>query len=147
MQPAELSPGLMGPKLQHVRAEETAVCVVVRVRPLLPKEVLHGQQSCVHIQPDQKALTLGNNRHFEFQDVLDEACSQEIAYNRCVQSLLESFFQGFNVTAVAYGQTGSGKTYTIGEASIYCTSFLWSLLFLAQLPYSLELNTGRLHVL
>ncbi|XP_069622313.1 kinesin-like protein KIF7 isoform X2 [Ranitomeya imitator] len=108
----------MGPKLQHVRAEETAVCVVVRVRPLLPKEVLHGQQSCVHIQPDQKALTLGNNRHFDFQDVLDEACSQEIAYNRCVQSLLESFFQGFNVTAVAYGQTGSGKTYTIGEASI-----------------------------
>ncbi|XP_077119605.1 kinesin-like protein KIF7 [Ranitomeya variabilis] len=108
----------MGPKLQHVRAEETAVCVAVRVRPLLPKEVLHGQQSCVHIHPDQKALTLGNNRHFEFQDVLDEACSQEIAYNSCVQSLLESFFQGFNVTTVAYGQTGSGKTYTIGEASV-----------------------------
>ncbi|KAM4039296.1 kinesin-like protein KIF7 isoform 1-T2 [Anomaloglossus baeobatrachus] len=108
----------MGPKPQHVRAEETAVCVAVRVRPLLPKEVLHGQQSCVHIDPDQKALTLGNNRHFQFQDVLDEACSQEIAYNRCVQSLLDSFFQGFNVTVVAYGQTGSGKTYTIGEASI-----------------------------
>ncbi|XP_075714288.1 kinesin-like protein KIF7 isoform X2 [Rhinoderma darwinii] len=108
----------MGPKLQYVRAEETAVCVAVRVRPLLPKEVLHGQQSCVHIDPDQKTLTLGTNRHFQFQDVLDEACSQETAYNSCVQSLLKSFFQGFNVTAVAYGQTGSGKTYTIGEASI-----------------------------
>ncbi|XP_040270088.1 kinesin-like protein KIF7 isoform X2 [Bufo bufo] len=109
---------LMGPKPQHVRAEETAVCVAVRVRPLLPKEVLHGQQSCVRIDPDQKTLTLGTNRHFQFQDVLDEACSQESAYNRCVQSLLESFFQGFHVTVVAYGQTGSGKTYAIGEASI-----------------------------
>lgn len=115
---AEQVLGLMGPKLQHVRAEETAVCVAVRVRPLLPKEVLHSQQSCVHIDSDQRTLTLGTNRHFQFQDVLDEACSQEIAYNRCVQPLLESFFQGFNVTVVAYGQTGSGKTYTIGEASI-----------------------------
>ncbi|XP_072004589.1 kinesin-like protein KIF7 [Engystomops pustulosus] len=108
----------MGPKLQQVRSEETAVCVAVRVRPLLPKEVLHGQQPCVCIDPDHKTLTLGTNRHFQFQDVLDEACSQEAAYNRCVQPLLESFFQGFNVTVVAYGQTGSGKTYTIGEASI-----------------------------
>ncbi|KAM3924964.1 kinesin-like protein KIF7 [Leptodactylus fuscus] len=108
----------MGPKVQPVRAEETAVCVAVRVRPLLPKEVLHGQQSCVHIDPDQKTLTLGTNRNFQFQDVLDEACSQEVAYNICVQPLLESFFQGFNVTVVAYGQTGSGKTYSIGEASI-----------------------------
>ncbi|XP_069840724.1 kinesin-like protein KIF7 isoform X2 [Dendropsophus ebraccatus] len=108
----------MGPKVQHLRGEETAVCVAVRIRPLLPKEILHSQQSCVHVDPDQKTLTLGTNKHFKFQDVLDDACSQEIAYNRCVQPLLESFFQGFNVTVVAYGQTGSGKTYTIGEASI-----------------------------
>ncbi|XP_077328929.1 kinesin-like protein KIF7 [Lithobates pipiens] len=108
----------MGSKGQPVRVEETAVQVAVRVRPLLPKEVLHGQQTCVHIEPDQQGLTLGTNRHFHFQDILDKACSQETVYSRCVQPLLEAFFQGFNVTVVAYGQTGSGKTYTIGEASI-----------------------------
>ncbi|XP_075063877.1 kinesin-like protein KIF7 [Mixophyes fleayi] len=108
----------MGPKPQHVRVEETAVHVAIRIRPLLPKEVLHGQQTCVQVEPGQQRLTLGTNRHFQFQDVLDEACSQETVYSCCVQPLLEAFFQGFNVTVVAYGQTGSGKTYTIGEASI-----------------------------
>ncbi|XP_068131299.1 kinesin-like protein KIF7 [Hyperolius riggenbachi] len=108
----------MAPKAQPVRGEETAVRVVVRVRPLLPKEVLHGQQTCIHIDPDKQKLTLGSNRHFHFQDIVDETRSQETVYLRCVQPLLEAFFQGFNVTVVAYGQTGSGKTYTIGEASI-----------------------------
>ncbi|OCT89733.1 kinesin-like protein KIF7 isoform X2 [Xenopus laevis] len=108
----------MGPKVLQSKTEETAVRVVVRVRPLLPKEVLHGQQPCLWTEPDQKSLTLGTNRHFQFQDILDEACSQDATYNSCVQPLLEAFFQGFNVTVFAYGQTGSGKTYTIGEASI-----------------------------
>ncbi|KAM4748177.1 kinesin-like protein KIF7 [Rhinophrynus dorsalis] len=108
----------MGPKVQQPKAEETAVHVAVRVRPLLPKEVLHGQQSCVWTEPDQNRLTLGTNRHFQFQDVLDEVCSQETVYSLCVQPLLGAFFQGFNATVIAYGQTGSGKTYTIGEASI-----------------------------
>ncbi|XP_075431277.1 kinesin-like protein KIF7 isoform X3 [Ascaphus truei] len=108
----------MGPKMQHPRAEETTVRVTVRVRPLLPKEVLHAQQSCVQTEPSQQRVTLGSHRHFQFQDVLNETCSQEAVHNLCVQPLLGAFFQGFNVTVVAYGQTGSGKTYTIGEASI-----------------------------
>uniref|UniRef100_A0A5S6NU99 Torsin-4A n=1 Tax=Xenopus tropicalis TaxID=8364 RepID=A0A5S6NU99_XENTR len=108
----------MGPKVLQSKTEETAVRVVVRVRPLLPKEVLHGQQHCLWTEPDQRRLTLGTNRHFQFQDILDETCSQDATYNACVQPLLAAFFQGFNVTVFAYGQTGSGKTYTIGEASI-----------------------------
>ncbi|XP_063304969.1 kinesin-like protein KIF7 isoform X2 [Pelobates fuscus] len=108
----------MGPKVQQPRSEETTVRVAIRVRPLLPKEVLHGQQTCVWTDEDQKKLTLGTNKHFLFQDVLDGTCDQEAVYSLCVQPLLEAFFQGFNATVVAYGQTGSGKTYTIGEASI-----------------------------
>ncbi|KAM8972299.1 kinesin-like protein KIF7 [Pelodytes ibericus] len=108
----------MSSKVPQPRSEETAVRVAVRIRPLLPKEVLHGQQTCVWTEPSQQKLTLGTHRHFQFQDVLDESCSQEAVYSLCVQPLLGAFFQGFNVTVVAYGQTGSGKTYTIGEASI-----------------------------
>ncbi|XP_053320393.1 kinesin-like protein KIF7 [Spea bombifrons] len=108
----------MGPKAQQPRSEESSVSVAVRVRPLLPKEVLHGQQTCVWTDSGEKKLTLGTQRHFRFQDIVDETCTQEAVYNLCVQPLLTAFFQGFNATVMAYGQTGSGKTYTIGEASM-----------------------------
>nr|XP_033798728.1 kinesin-like protein KIF7 isoform X2 [Geotrypetes seraphini] len=100
------------------RVEESPVRVAVRVRPLLPKEVLHGHQSCLRADPRGRRVTLGHSRHFHFQHVLDVSCDQDSVYRACVQPLVEAFFQGFNATVFAYGQTGSGKTYTIGEASL-----------------------------
>ncbi|XP_074151240.1 kinesin-like protein KIF7 [Sminthopsis crassicaudata] len=100
------------------KAEETPVRVALRVRPLLPKELLHGHQSCLQVEPEECRIILGRNRSFDFDVVFAEMSGQEIVYQTCVQPLLEAFFEGFNVTVFAYGQTGSGKTYTIGEASI-----------------------------
>lgn len=99
-------------------AEEAPVRVALRVRPLLPKELLHGHQSCLRVEPGQGCVTLGRDRRFGFPVVLDEDAGQEAVYQACVQPLLEAFFQGFNATVFAYGQTGSGKTYTMGEASV-----------------------------
>ena len=99
-------------------AEEAPVRVALRVRPLLPKELLHGHQSCLRVEPEHGRVTLGRDRHFSFHVVLDEDAGQEAVYQACVQPLLEAFFEGFNVTVFAYGQTGSGKTYTMGEASV-----------------------------
>ncbi|XP_015448865.1 kinesin-like protein KIF7 [Pteropus alecto] len=99
-------------------AEEAPVRVALRVRPLLPKELLHGHQSCLRVEPGQGRVTLGRDRRFGFPVVLDEDAGQEAVYQACVQPLLEAFFQGFNATVFAYGQTGSGKTYTMGEASV-----------------------------
>ncbi|XP_039714393.1 kinesin-like protein KIF7 isoform X3 [Pteropus medius] len=99
-------------------AEEAPVRVALRVRPLLPKELLHGHQSCLRVEPGQGRVTLGRDRRFSFPVVLDEDAGQEAVYQACVQPLLEAFFQGFNATVFAYGQTGSGKTYTMGEASV-----------------------------
>ncbi|KAB0369326.1 hypothetical protein FD755_019331 [Muntiacus reevesi] len=99
-------------------AEEAPVRVALRVRPLLPKELLHGHQSCLRVEPGHGRVTLGRDRHFSFHVVLDEDAGQEAVYQACVQPLLEAFFEGFNVTVFAYGQTGSGKTYTMGEASV-----------------------------
>ncbi|KAJ6662766.1 hypothetical protein lerEdw1_010970 [Lerista edwardsae] len=98
--------------------EEMRVRVAVRIRPLLPKERLHGHQTCLQGDPETKEVTLGRNRHFHFDSVFTGASSQESVYVACVQPLVEAFFEGFNVTVFAYGQTGSGKTYTIGEASV-----------------------------
>uniref|UniRef100_A0A8C9DIM9 Kinesin family member 7 n=1 Tax=Prolemur simus TaxID=1328070 RepID=A0A8C9DIM9_PROSS len=99
-------------------AEEAPVRVALRVRPLLPKELLHGHQSCLQVEPEQGRVTLGRDRHFGFHVVLAENAGQEAVYQACVQPLLEAFFEGFNATVFAYGQTGSGKTYTMGEASV-----------------------------
>ncbi|XP_012369681.1 kinesin-like protein KIF7 isoform X2 [Octodon degus] len=99
-------------------AEEAPVRVALRVRPLLPKELLHGHQSCLQVDPEWGRVTLGRDRHFDFHMVLAEDAGQEAVYQACVQPLLEAFFEGFNATVFAYGQTGSGKTYTIGEASV-----------------------------
>ncbi|XP_006867189.1 PREDICTED: kinesin-like protein KIF7 [Chrysochloris asiatica] len=99
-------------------AEEAPVRVALRVRPLLPKELLHGHQSCLQVEPGAGRVTLGRDRHFGFHVVLAEDAGQEAVYQACVQPLMEAFFEGFNATVFAYGQTGSGKTYTMGEASV-----------------------------
>ncbi|XP_036787749.2 kinesin-like protein KIF7 isoform X2 [Manis pentadactyla] len=99
-------------------AEEAPVRVALRVRPLLPKELLHGHQTCLRVEPGHGCVTLGRDRRFGFHVVLDEDTGQEAVYQACVQPLLEAFFEGFNATVFAYGQTGSGKTYTMGEASV-----------------------------
>ncbi|XP_065590055.1 kinesin-like protein KIF7 [Cyrtonyx montezumae] len=98
--------------------EGAAVRVAVRVRPLLPKEVLRGHRSCVRGDAATGEVELGHRRRFRFAAVLPEAAGQEAVYVACVRPLLRAFFQGFNATVFAYGQTGSGKTYTIGEASV-----------------------------
>ena len=110
----------MSPKVPggQGRPEDTAVQVAVRVRPLLPKELLHSHESCITADPEQCRVTLGHDRHFVCDYLFEETSCQEVVYTVCVQPLIEAFFQGFNATVFAYGQTGSGKTYTIGEANI-----------------------------
>uniref|UniRef100_A0A673IIB0 Kinesin-like protein kif7 n=1 Tax=Sinocyclocheilus rhinocerous TaxID=307959 RepID=A0A673IIB0_9TELE len=100
------------------KVEETAVQVAVRVRPLLPKEILHNHERCITADPEEKRVTLGHDRHFHCDFVFEDNSTQEDVYTECVQPLIEAFFHGFNATVFAYGQTGSGKTYTIGEANI-----------------------------
>uniref|UniRef100_A0AAV2LNV9 Kinesin motor domain-containing protein n=1 Tax=Knipowitschia caucasica TaxID=637954 RepID=A0AAV2LNV9_KNICA len=82
----------MSPKVpsDKGRGEYSAVQVAVRVRPLLPKELLRCHKSCITVDSEFSRVTLGHDRHFQW----------------------------FNATVFAYGQTGSGKTYTIGEANI-----------------------------
>ncbi|XP_039985058.1 kinesin-like protein kif7 isoform X2 [Xiphias gladius] len=110
----------MSPKVPvgQGRGDYSAVQVAVRVRPLLPKELLHCHESCITVDPELCRVTLGHDRHFLCDFLFEESCCQEEVYSVSVQPLIDAFFQGFNATVFAYGQTGSGKTYTIGEANI-----------------------------
>lgn len=117
----------MSPKVPagQSRGEYSAVQVAVRVRPLLPKELLHCHERCITVDPELHRVTLGHDRHFICDSLFEETCCQEEVYSTSVQPLIDAFFQGFNATVFAYGQTGSGKTYTIGEANI-CELFTLS---------------------
>lgn len=112
---AEMSPKVPG---GQGKGDYSAVQVAVRVRPLLPKEILHCHESCITVDSELCRVTLGHDRHFLCDFLFEETCCQEEVYSVSVQPLIDAFFQGFNATVFAYGQTGSGKTYAIGEANI-----------------------------
>ncbi|XP_039660464.1 kinesin-like protein KIF27 isoform X1 [Perca fluviatilis] len=93
---------------------EVCVRVAVRIRPLLPKEVLHNHQVCVRVVPGSAQVLLGSDRLFSFDHAFVPTASQDEVYESCVLPLVESLVDGYNATIFCYGQTGSGKTYTLG---------------------------------
>ncbi|GFR41254.1 hypothetical protein Agub_g1929, partial [Astrephomene gubernaculifera] len=92
--------------------DAAAVRVAVRVRPLITRELLQGSRQC--ISTDGPCVTIGRDRRFTFDHAFGPNTTQEHVYQEVVSPLVESCFDGFNVTVLAYGQTGSGKTYTMG---------------------------------
>ncbi|XP_047448180.1 kinesin-like protein KIF27 [Mugil cephalus] len=93
---------------------EECVRVALRIRPLLPKEVLHHHQVCVRAVPGSGQVMLGTDRLFSFDHVFGPTASQDEVYESGVQPLVESLVDGYNATVFCYGQTGSGKTHTLG---------------------------------
>ena len=93
---------------------EVCVRVAVRIRPLLPREVLHNHQVCARVVPDTSHVMIGRDKTFAFDHVFGRESSHDDLYEACVHPLVESLIDGYNATVFAYGQTGSGKTYTLG---------------------------------
>jgi hypothetical protein len=94
-------------------SEEQPVKVVVRVRPMLPRERLKKYESCVHTRTDTNQVVLRPSREFAFDSVLPEETTQKDVYET-TSSAIDRCFEGINATILAYGSTGSGKTYTMG---------------------------------
>uniref|UniRef100_A0A8C4X2V4 Kinesin motor domain-containing protein n=1 Tax=Erpetoichthys calabaricus TaxID=27687 RepID=A0A8C4X2V4_ERPCA len=103
-------------------AEEIPVRVAVRIRPLLPKEILHNQHVCVRVVPNSQQVIIGKDRAFTFDFVFGQKSAQDEVYASCIKPLVLSFLEGYNVTIFAYGQTGSGKTYTLGGGHVVAAS-------------------------
>jgi len=89
--------------------------VFVRVRPLLPRELLHDEAIA---EPEGKAVSVfrdGAGVKSSFDHVFGKQSSQEEIYS-VAKGHLSGVLQGYNTTIFAYGQTGTGKTYTmLGE--------------------------------
>ncbi|KAF8004746.1 hypothetical protein HF325_000203 [Metschnikowia pulcherrima] len=99
----------------------TNVNVIVRVRPLLPRE---DSECLVRMPADEPGVTYVDHPKGVKSYVFDESVWSHSEtqmnykdnlsfYRSCGYNLLEHLYQGFNVCLLAYGQTGSGKTYTM----------------------------------
>ncbi|NWS45258.1 KIF4 protein, partial [Probosciger aterrimus] len=95
-------------------AKVIPVRVALRCRPLVPKEISEGCQTCLSFVPGEPQVVVGNDKSFTYDYVFDPSVEQEEVFNTAVSSLIQGIFKGYNATVLAYGQTGSGKTYSMG---------------------------------
>ncbi|KAM9704231.1 centromere-associated protein E isoform 7-T7 [Menidia menidia] len=101
-------------------AEESAVKVCVRVRPLVPREESDSSESGSPVQlfwkADKKSIHQvdGNpSKSFSFDRVFTAEESTNQLYQAIAKPLVVSTVEGYNGTIFAYGQTSSGKTFTM----------------------------------
>eukprot|EP00629_Pelagomonadales_sp_RCC1024_P008296 CAMPEP_0119267344 /NCGR_PEP_ID=MMETSP1329-20130426/5525_1 /TAXON_ID=114041 /ORGANISM="Genus nov. species nov., Strain RCC1024" /LENGTH=727 /DNA_ID=CAMNT_0007267265 /DNA_START=182 /DNA_END=2365 /DNA_ORIENTATION=+ len=111
--------------------QDTNIKVVVRVRPLLPRE---GLSKIAHVDQSRQIVTVGDMDSeicggtparrgsvaltFAFDHAYDEHSTQAELYENTARPVLESCLQGYNATILAYGQTGTGKTYTMDGGNV-----------------------------
>ncbi|XP_077600914.1 kinesin-like protein KIF27 [Stigmatopora nigra] len=93
---------------------EVRIRVAVRLRPLLPRELLHAHRECLRVIPGAPQVILGSDQVFSFDHAFGPSASQDEVYESCVRPLTSCLLDGTNATIFCYGQTGSGKTYTLG---------------------------------
>lgn len=121
------------------------VKVVTRIRPINLIERSMGGDKCMNVEESEEGysvkvlqeVTKGSlyqteslntsyvTKEFPFDSCVDAEEDQATVFEKCgVKGLLESAFEGVNVTVFAYGQTGSGKTYTIhGMPGLDCMPY------------------------
>ncbi|GFR40655.1 hypothetical protein Agub_g1240 [Astrephomene gubernaculifera] len=96
-------------------AEESNVCVAVKIRPLSPTELDDGCRESLFVTPGLPQVSTGQH-NFTYDYVFGEGGTfPDSLYVKCVGPLVDGLFRGYNATVFAYGQTGSGKTYTMGS--------------------------------
>ena len=97
-------------------------CVVVRIRPPLPRE-LHGDEPFevdLSVDVSGRVVTVADDvgaldatHVFTFDHVYDQQSTQAEVYETTARPVVESALMGYNATIFAYGPTGTGKTYTM----------------------------------
>ncbi|CAD7956770.1 unnamed protein product [Amoebophrya sp. A25] len=108
-------------KKVHNRVEDLkgSIRVFVRVRPFNKKEEDAGDHEAVH-RVDAQSLSVEDSRadkgskkmrDFTFDAAHFPGTQEEIFED--TKDLVQSAFDGYNVTVFAYGQTGAGKTHTM----------------------------------
>jgi len=93
-----------------------AIRVYARTRPLNQREEDNMSKLCLSFNADNMSVRMededgGNKNRYMFDTTFNSGTQKEIFAE--VEDLVQSVYDGYNVTVFAYGQTGSGKTYTM----------------------------------
>uniref|UniRef100_A0AAZ3SGC4 Centromere-associated protein E n=1 Tax=Oncorhynchus tshawytscha TaxID=74940 RepID=A0AAZ3SGC4_ONCTS len=106
-------------------AEESAVKVCVRVRPLIEREETAAESAesvKFYWKTDKKTIHQvddGNlTKNFSFDRVFSAEETTLQLYQELAKPLVVSTVEGYNGTIFAYGQTSSGKTFTMMGSSL-----------------------------
>ncbi|XP_012879200.1 PREDICTED: centromere-associated protein E [Dipodomys ordii] len=95
-------------------AEETAVAVCVRVRPLSSREEELGEATQVYWKTGNNVIyQVDGSKSFNFDRVFHSKETTKNVYEEIAVPIIDSAIQGYNGTIFAYGQTASGKTHTM----------------------------------
>jgi kinesin family member 2/24 len=108
----------------HQTIQNEKIFVIVRKRPIFPKEVSLGEIDCLSAlnpslyihEPKMKidGITKYIEDHeFLFDNVFGDHEKTEQVFQFSVEPTIQLLFSRGIVTCFAYGQTGSGKTYTM----------------------------------
>ncbi|XP_060028371.1 centromere-associated protein E [Erinaceus europaeus] len=101
-------------------AEEGAVAVCVRVRPLNSREEALGEDTQVYWKTDNNVIYQADgSKSFNFDRVFNSSETTKHVYEEIAVPIIDSAIQGYNGTIFAYGQTASGKTYTMMGSKDY----------------------------
>lgn len=82
--------------------------MAIRVRPMISKELMNNESSCIEFKSDSE-IVIDGNRSYKFDRVFREDSPQVEVYNHCIRDLVLSCFDGYNAAVLAYGQTGSSS--------------------------------------
>lgn len=86
----------------------------VRIRPPLQNK---NEERCIKVVSKKSLLfsdgTRSHPRLYIYDNVYDEASTQEEVYQTTTAGLVKDVLDGFNAAVFAYGATGSGKTHTM----------------------------------
>ncbi|XP_053113451.1 centromere-associated protein E isoform X2 [Hemicordylus capensis] len=95
-------------------AEEGAVTVCVRVRPLIARENADNDKGTISWRSENCNISqVDGTKSFTFDRVFHSEDSTAEVYKGVAGPIINSAVQGYNGTIFAYGQTASGKTYTM----------------------------------
>ncbi|XP_041515601.1 centromere-associated protein E isoform X2 [Microtus oregoni] len=95
-------------------AEEAAVAVCVRVRPLNSREEELGEDAHVYWKTESNTIYQSDGgKSFNFDRVFHSNEPTKNVYEEIAVPIINSAIQGYNGTIFAYGQTASGKTHTM----------------------------------
>ena len=102
-----------------LKDKSESVKVVMRCRPLTPKEMEDQRECIVNVDMDVGSIQVYNPqnikelKNFTFDHTYDWRATQQLIFEQTALPILESIMEGYNGTIFAYGQTGTGKTYTM----------------------------------